>query len=1108
MSKRNTLFRNAALCLIGAAATFMVQATKLADLKVVDKDYLLLHFTDGEVEYHEPTTGPDAYTNIIHDPSINSIKTFGSPLNTSAATNTGNWVLKSSDDGNYSGGKKPTAVHRKTKMSGQAEFEWTGGDYRYEYVHDHWIYLKLPQSMQQGKTYTLEIDGSTNSDVSTRTFTYDIFSTRSEAIHVNLVGYASTATIKAADLYLWMGDGGGRDFSWAEDNKVYIYDVASKQSQEVGTVTFWQDGSNNQIARTKVWNADFTGFNTPGTYRLAIEGVGCSEDFRIASDIYYAPDKVSTQGFFYMRIGQETAAPGKPTPRRPLYLPNESPSNTVVYITDFLESEFPNSETEDYWDKPSQWAAHKTGRTNPNAWGGHTDALDWDRNKYNTVFIYDMLLPFILTNGAIDDDNLHIAESGNGIPDVLDEARFAVDFWLRLRDGAEFSEGITNPTGSNELYQAGTTKLMAWVSAANAAMLADCFRISGHTDLMNEYKDSALAAIEVANGQDLDEVITYTDAGMKGRDLWVTAAAHLYNITGDTKYEDIIKNNTMVTGTNSPLYDGKTGNQLYAVAAYLHTPQTVNYQNLWNNMKASVIDQAKAKETHRMGWDPMRRSSHGMFNYWWTSHAVQHTIVAHSVAEGSDKLHFVDALMLEADWGLGRNTDNRIMMTTASTSLESKRSVVDIYTSGQADGVPGLHPGHTPYLNHDCWYNGMVMGCPPRLFQDTYPSFFDHWPKSDGYFPTRYAWAHGEFTPRQTMRGKQALYGYLYGLGDKNVGGSTPNRAPTATISSPSTGDLFAPPAEVTITAEASDIDGSITKVEFYNGSDLLGSDDSSPYSYSWTGVEVGTYDLTAKAFDDSGATNTSEPITIIVGEKPDYENLITNGDFTLGSESWTWYEYTTDGAAGTLNTDQGAAAMSLNSPGTAGWHMQLNQENLPVNQGDKLHLFFDAKGDADQKMNVVIKYLDPDVRYLDTTITLSSSMQNYHFIFDIDSDPANPVRLEFNLGTQSGAVEIDDVILVDNADADIVSTIPAVSKGHVEPRFIVQPDAITWEGLAQQSWRMEAYDALGNKLASSHGKGSSARIALDRNNVPNRIMIVRLRQGGKSLVKTVHFTR
>ncbi len=59
----------------------------------------------------------------------------------------------------------------------------------------------------------------------------------------------------------------------------------------------------------------------------------------------------------------------------------------------------------------------------------------------------------------------------------------------------------------------------------------------------------------------------------------------------------------------------------------------------------------------------------------------------------------------------------------------------------------------------------MVMGRPSALYEGSFPAGVpDNWPRGESYFPSRWVWAHTEFTPRQTMRGKMALYGYLYGL--------------------------------------------------------------------------------------------------------------------------------------------------------------------------------------------------------------------------------------------------------------------------------------------------------------------------------------------------------
>ena len=75
----------------------------------------------------------------------------------------------------------------------------------------------------------------------------------------------------------------------------------------------------------------------------------------------------------------------------------------------------------------------------------------------------------------------------------------------------------------------------------------------------------------------------------------------------------------------------------------------------------------------------------------------------------------------------------------------------------------------------------------------------------------------------------------------------------STTITSPDDGQSFVAPASINITATASDSDGSITKVEFYNGATKLGEDTTSPYSFTWSDVPQGNYSLTAKGIDNAG---------------------------------------------------------------------------------------------------------------------------------------------------------------------------------------------------------------------------------------------------------------
>jgi chitinase len=88
---------------------------------------------------------------------------------------------------------------------------------------------------------------------------------------------------------------------------------------------------------------------------------------------------------------------------------------------------------------------------------------------------------------------------------------------------------------------------------------------------------------------------------------------------------------------------------------------------------------------------------------------------------------------------------------------------------------------------------------------------------------------------------------------------------PTVTLTQPANGATFTAPATVSLAATASDADGTVTKVEFFNGAAKLGEDTTAPYDFTWSGVGTGTYTVTARAVDDLGASTTSAPATISV---------------------------------------------------------------------------------------------------------------------------------------------------------------------------------------------------------------------------------------------------
>jgi len=94
-----------------------------------------------------------------------------------------------------------------------------------------------------------------------------------------------------------------------------------------------------------------------------------------------------------------------------------------------------------------------------------------------------------------------------------------------------------------------------------------------------------------------------------------------------------------------------------------------------------------------------------------------------------------------------------------------------------------------------------------------------------------------------------------------------PNQPPLVSISSPTKNTGYIAPATITIEANATDSDGTITKVEFYNGQIKLGEVTKAPYLFKWNNVSDGGYQITAVATDNKNAKTVSSPVTVVVNK-------------------------------------------------------------------------------------------------------------------------------------------------------------------------------------------------------------------------------------------------
>ena len=94
--------------------------------------------------------------------------------------------------------------------------------------------------------------------------------------------------------------------------------------------------------------------------------------------------------------------------------------------------------------------------------------------------------------------------------------------------------------------------------------------------------------------------------------------------------------------------------------------------------------------------------------------------------------------------------------------------------------------------------------------------------------------------------------------------GNNPTYPPVVSIINPKNNTEFEDGDNVNITVDASDADGSITKVEFFNGNEKLGEDVSSPYYFNWRSISEGTFTLRVVATNNEGVT-VSDEVTLIV---------------------------------------------------------------------------------------------------------------------------------------------------------------------------------------------------------------------------------------------------
>jgi len=314
-----------------------------------------------------------------------------------------------------------------------------------------------------------------------------------------------------------------------------------------GSPVPWNGGATNDQSGDKVWRFDFSSFTTPGTYHIADgnNGQKRSEDFEIREDIYNEIIRTVFKSFYYQRCG---------TAKTALHV-HEGFVDGVCHIQDNA-ARYINDETNSSLYK--------------NMSGGWHDAGDY--NKYiNFAYkpVNDLLFAYEINPQAWASDDLGIPESGNGIPDLLDEVKYELDWFMKMQDndgGIHCVLGVKNyasaspPSADNAIrYYGPKTTSASYTAAASFAFAALQFRKIGVTAAQNYATLLENSALKAYNWAMANPGVTYYNTGKVAAgeqevgtgDIYTyninmrqtIASVYLYALTGNSIYKAYVENN-------------------------------------------------------------------------------------------------------------------------------------------------------------------------------------------------------------------------------------------------------------------------------------------------------------------------------------------------------------------------------------------------------------------------------------------------------------------------------------------------------------------------------------------------------------------------------------
>ncbi len=658
----------------------------------------------------------------------------------------------------------PTKVGRHSYMYDTANV----GAFPNTKIYWHTYYLRLGTPLASGHSYLVSVKGLPEGMTAEAKLDYDVAKTSTPAIKVNQAAYSTKALRKYAYLGWWAGDLGAVDYAALKTFTV-VDDANGKEilSGEITARTPPEDKKvkpEEEVSGEEVRQLDLSPLAKTGRYHIVIPGLGRSDSFSVGGDGVFDEYKTVMRGFLFQRCGCELTKEVCDFPRSACHLRNYESGHLVCGVNEKYENGKPVVQ-----NPPA-----KPGEPTKEFRGGYHDAGDFDLFYGHFIATSQIMIAFETKPEAFKDGDLKLPESGNSIPDILDEAEWGLKFYA---DTQQEDGGVISGRGNDEDYITKEWKeeFKKWKQerpewkafgdyppygnffpsnassnsfAAVAAQFSRCVRKydakKADAYLAKAKKAYDWALRHQAPGYD-QEGISYCK--IEWKKSWIWAASELFKTTGEKEYNEVVVKLADKKEDAFKSHWNRANSIPFFKWAYATCEQPGVDAKLKKEFREHIVKSAEGiaasdeKRAYRMG---AGKEDGGWGNLVGGGYYGSVSLMAYLLT--GDQKH-LDAASLNADYQLGANPLSRSFITGLGAR-------------------PPEHPEVRAWL-----YDPRGAPCPdipvfgpggnPKSLDDVHPDDVPIWRR---WLDDRIAAMHSEFGIAGPMGDAAMLYGILWAL--------------------------------------------------------------------------------------------------------------------------------------------------------------------------------------------------------------------------------------------------------------------------------------------------------------------------------------------------------